>query len=223
MTIAAEIVAGWGSAALLSGILHGANEGGPAFLSWSECVLGLCVCRGCVVGSQKHRSADSCSSVGVRGFQAGRTDSQLWSSKIVVVPCWLPRDKAHNASPLREKAGLVGEGKEITRLVGEGHQEVLHWTYKFERQAYHCVRAGRHASTQARAHASKHAGKREPAQAIMQAWHQAIKHTSAHARRRSITRSRNHPRTQARTRLLYHHRRSLGVRSVYLQHEQCHP
>ena len=119
--------------------------------------------------------------------------------------------------------GLVGEGEEITRLVGEGHQEVLHWTYKFERQAYHCVRAGRHASTQARAHASKHAGKREPAQAIMQAWHQAIKHTSAHARRRSITRSRNHPRTQARTRLLYHHRRSLGVRSVYLQHEQCHP
>ena len=77
MTIASEIVADWGSVALLTAILHCANARGPAFLSWSECVLGLCVCRGCVVGSQKHRSADSCSSVGVGGFQAGRADSQL--------------------------------------------------------------------------------------------------------------------------------------------------
>ena len=109
MTMTPEIVAGWGSVALLTVILHDANARGPAFLSWSECVLGPCVCRGGVVGSQKHRSSDACSSVGVRGFQAGRTDSQLWSSMIVVVPCWLPRDKAHNASPLREKAGLVGD------------------------------------------------------------------------------------------------------------------
>ena len=77
MTMTAEMVVGWGSASLLTVILHDANARGPAFLSWSECVLGPCVCRGGVVGSQKHRAAGSCSSVGVRGFQASRTDNQL--------------------------------------------------------------------------------------------------------------------------------------------------
>ena len=51
--LSTDIVADWGSAALLTVILHDANARGPAFLSWSECVLGPCVCGGCVVGTQK--------------------------------------------------------------------------------------------------------------------------------------------------------------------------